>query len=228
MGKELTVDVVQRAIPPKMKVRVTQDMVDKLNNLSTDPLAAEAIRENFISYTHVLRDSKNTLTQYLDAIKYVSYKLMEKTNRDSWMLTFPEKYQKLISNGADDNIINGHVASYNKGKLVNSIMEQVLVPSWVINQPLYQKALNVQAELMLTAKSEKVRSDAANSILTHVKKPETQRVEMDISHKDNSGLKELNETLLALAETQQDAIRKGASTKEIAHTPLEIIDQDGE
>ena len=64
------------------------------------------------------------------------------------------------------------MTSYNKNKLVNLILEQSMIPSWVLNQDMYQKALNVQCELMLTANSEKV-SDAANSILTHLKPPQS-------------------------------------------------------
>jgi hypothetical protein len=36
-------------------------------------------------------------------------------------------------------------------------MAQTLVPSYVLNADLYQKALNTSAELMISAKSEKVR-----------------------------------------------------------------------
>lgn len=38
-------------------------------------------------------------------------------------------------------------------------------------QHIYQKAINVQADLMSNANSEMVRMQAANSILTHLAKP---------------------------------------------------------
>ncbi|WP_211259246.1 hypothetical protein, partial [Dyella japonica] len=41
----------------------------------------------------------------------------------------------------------------------------------IVNQDLFQEALNHQAWLMKNATSEKVQCGAANSILTHLQKP---------------------------------------------------------
>ena len=61
----------------------------------------------------------------------------------------------MLSAGKNAKDISSFVTSYNKNKLVNLILEQSMIPSWVLNQDMYQKALNVQCELMLTANSEK-------------------------------------------------------------------------
>lgn len=91
---------------------------------------------------------------------------------------------------------------------------------WVLNQDIYQKAINAQFTLMTTAKSEKVRSDAANSILTHLKRPEKHQVELDIGVTDSAGMKELKSTLAQLAAQQQEAIKSGTQTQEIAHQQM--------
>ena len=102
-------------------------------------------------------------------------------------------------------------------------MEQSLVPSWVLNQDMYQSALNTQAELMLTANSEKVRSDAANSILTHLKQPETQKVELDVNVKQDSSISQLRDATMKLVAQQREALRAGAvDAQEIAHSPVVI------
>jgi hypothetical protein len=91
-------------------------------------------------------------------------------------------------------------------------MKQTLIPSWVVNQDLYQKALNVQAELMMTARSEKVRSDAANSLLNQLKMPETAKVELDVKVQEDQSINELREATLALARRQREMIESGAMT----------------
>lgn len=213
----LTVQQVEKAVPPSLKSSVTQKFVDTLNNLSTDPVIAEQMRDNFMSYTAVLKDGRFKTDDYLSAVMYVSYKLMGYTNLEAWGRTFPNRYQTLLARNTSSKDIAAHVAAYNKGKLVNLIMEQSMVPSWVLNQELYQKALNVQADLMVNAMSEKVRSDAANSILTHLAKPKDNiAAQINIGIGEHSGMNELRDTLSQLAKQQQELINNGVSTKAIA------------
>lgn len=216
----LTVAQVTEALPPQIKTVISQPMVDKLNNLSTDPEAAAHIRDNFISYTNIIKQGKFTLSQYVHAVAYVTYKMMGYNNREAYSRTFPAKYQKLVSRGATSKDISAYVSIYNKTKMVNLIFEQTIISPWVLNQDLLQKALYTQADLMVNAKSEKVRSDAANSLLTHLKKPETKNFELNIGVADTSGINELKQTMLDMAKMQQDAIKNGQTTQAIAHQTI--------
>jgi hypothetical protein len=216
----LTMQELQQSLPAHIRGNASESLLDLVNSVSTDAQVAEYVRNNFISYTSVLKEGKYKLEDYLNAVTYVSFKLMGYTNKDSYSRTFPQRYQNLIAKGASDKDISAYVAAFNKGKLVNLILEQTLVPTWVMNQDIYQKAITVQAELMLTARSEKVRADAANSLLTHLKRPEKKEVELSIGMAETSGMKELREMLTSLAEQQQELIEKGVSTKEIAHQRL--------
>lgn len=216
----LTVQEVESSLPPQLKAHVCQQMVDELNSLSTDPIAAENMRNNFISYTSVMREGRFKLEDYVAAVVYVSYRLMNHTNKEAYIKTFPGRYQALVARNASDKDISSYVSAYNKGKLVNMIMEQSLVPVWVLNQDILQKAINTQADLMMNATSEKVRSDAANSILTHIKKPETKQIELAIDVKENTGMAEMKDQLRQMADMQRQLIEAGVSTKTIAHQPL--------
>lgn len=216
----LTIEEVKKAMPSHVKIPVTQEMVDQLNKLSNDPIAAENMRNNFISYTSVMREGRFKLEDYVYAVVYVSYKLMRCTNQEAYKRTFPQRYQKLVADGRSDKEISSYVAAYAKGKLVNLIMEQTLIPSWILNQETYQKAINTQAELMMTATSEKVRTEAANSILTHLKRPETKQVELSIGARDDTGMRDLKDTLAQLAEQQRSLIENGVPTQQIAHQKL--------
>jgi len=216
----ITVEEVKKSLPTHLKPAATQEFVTKLNGLATNPEVAEMLRENFISYTHVLREGRFKVKDYMRAVVYVSFKLMGYTNQDAYKRTFPNRHQALVARGASSKDISAYTAAYNKNKLVNMVLEQTLVPVWVLNQSIYQKAINIQAELMLTANSEKVRSDAANSLLTHLKKPESKQVELSIGLEESSGMQELKDTLTSLAQTQQDMIGQGVTTIEIAHQKL--------
>lgn len=212
----LTLDQVQKALPPNLKTSATPGLVDLINNVTTDPIFAEQVRNNFISYTGVLRDGKYKTEDYLNAVTYVSFKLLNHSNQDAYFKTFPQRHANLVAKGTSSKDIAAYVSAYNKGKLVNAIMEQTLVPTWVLNQHLYQEALNVQADLMANSGSDKVRCDAANSILTHLAKPKEAGPLINIDMRETSGMNELRDALAQMARQQQQLISSGVSSRDVA------------
>lgn len=213
----LTVDLVSRTVPPSLKRSVTQSLVDQLNNIHTDPDIAAAMRENFLSYTKVLGEGRFKIEDYINAVKFVSFKLMSMSNKDAYIRTFPQRYQDLMAAGADEKILSSYVSMYAKGKLVNLILEQSMVPTWVLNQDIHQRAINQLAELMVNAKSEMVQATAANSILLHLKKPDAAAGPLvNINMPESSGVKELQATLTQLALQQKQLIEQGVSPRTIA------------
>lgn len=229
MNTPITKELVARALPGNLKSAATDQLADMINQISADPLIAEQIRENFLSYASVLKEGKFKVEDYLNAVAYCSYKLMGDSNQDAYFKTFPQRYANLVAAGRTPKEISSYVAAYAKGQLVNKIMEQTLVPSWVLNQHMYQAALNTQFKIMTDEDvSPKVRSDAADSLLTHLAKPKEAGPLINIDMGETSGMNELKDTLARMAQQQQTLINAGVSTKEIAAqdivdvTPKEI------
>ena len=217
----LTVEELKAALPDRVKKSLNQELIDQINLTLAEPELYEAYRDNLLSYTKVMADGKFKIPNYIDAVKYVSHKLMGCTNIDAYSKTFPGKIVRFTAQGVSGKDIASYVTAYNKSKLVNLIFEQTLIPHYVLNQDLYQKALNVQAELMVSANSEKVRSDAANSLLTHLKMPETQKVELNIGVKEDSSIDALRQATMALAREQRLMVESGAmNAQQVAHTKI--------
>lgn len=214
-----------KAMPVALRGNITDELTDKLNLAIGDPEEARIIRDNMISYTGVLNEGKFRTDDYLSAVMYVSYKLMGHTNGDAYAKTFPDRYASLTARGATAKDISAYVSAYSKNKLVNLILEQTMIPTWVLNAEVYQEAINTQARLMTTAKSEMVRTQAANSILTHLKKPEKHEVELKVGVQETSGMKELQSMLTDLAEQQQKAIEAGMTTREVAHQSMKTVNE---
>lgn len=219
----LTIDQFKQALPDKVKKSINQELIDQINTTLSDPEMFESYRENLLSYTKVMADGRFKVDSYVQAVKYVSHKLMGCTNIEAYTKTFPDKYARFVAQGVQAKDIASYVTAYNKSKLVNLIFEQTLIPSYVLNQDLYQKALNVQAELMVNSHSDKVRCDAANSLLTHLKMPETQKVELEIGVREDSSIAALRATTLELARQQRLMLQAGAmNAQEVAHSKLVI------
>lgn len=224
----LTEDQFKKALPDRMKKSVDLAVMNQVNALLADQNLCEIYRDNLLSYTRVLNDGKYKMDSYVNAIKYVTHKLMGSTNIDAYSKTFPDRIARFTAEKVSSKDIASYVTAYHKSKLVESIMTQAITPTWLLNQDLFQKALNVQAELMMTANSEKVRSDAANSLLTHLKMPETKKVELEIGVKEDSSIDALRAATLELVAQQRAMLQAGAMTaQQVAHTKI-VIDGEAE
>lgn len=206
-----SLEEVKDAVPKSLRSSVTTSLVDKLNSL---PEEGELIRQNFITYSKVLTDGKYKVSDYLSAVMYVSYKLMDCSNEEAYRKTFPDRYNSLLQKGLSRKDISAYVSAYNKGKLVNSILEQTMIPSWILHQDKYNKALNILEDIMVNGRSENVRMKAADSILTHLAKPEAVAPLININT-EHTSINEIKELLVRVATRQQDTIRSGVPTKEV-------------
>ena len=222
----LTADNVIAFLPANTHSKIGKKSVDKINNILNDIDCQEDYRRNLLSFGSVMQTGNYSIEEYINAVLYVSYKIRGETNNICFAKTFPDRMTTYIQQGKSDTQIEKFVKAYNRSGLVNQIYEQSMIPTWVLNQSMFQDALNVQADLMRNAKSEKVRSDAANSILTHLKRPEVQEVKVGVEVLQNTALDDLRKATEKLVNGQrQDIINKNSSVQEIAHSV--IIENEG-
>lgn len=230
MSNELTKEQFLKVLPKDVRSRVSDEVIDNINKLLAEPELREAFRDNLLSYAGVMADGRYKLQGYIDACRYVSYKLLGSSTLEAYAKTFPDRYQRLLDEGTDNSSIAAYSAGFNKTQLVNKIFEQTLVPTHVLNADIFQKAINTQAYLMVNAASEKVRTDAANSILNHLKKPEATKIQLDVSYKEDKTLDDLRASTQALVDMQRRMLEeKVVDAKYIAEStiiPKEIIDAE--
>lgn len=222
----LTREMVEKALPANLKSAATQQLTDQINNITSDPIVAEEIRNSFLSYSKVLQEGKFKTEDYLHAVAYVAYKHMGYSNQEAYFRTFPQRHANLVAKNTSAKDISAYVAAYHRGKLVNLIMEQSLVPVWILNQDAYQKAINTQLDIMENSQSDMARTAAANSLMTHLAKPKDTVNAIQINMPESSGMAELKSMMNQLVQSQRQAIEQGVSTRDIA--AQRIIDAEAE
>mgnify|MGYP003589409439 CR=1 FL=1 len=220
----LQLEAVKKLVPKAQRTMITQDYLDRIEASVTDSDVAEQFKENFITYLNVLSKGKYKMDDYISAVKYISYKLLGYSNIKAYAATFPDRYQRLKDEGQQQ--IEAFVSMYARGKLVNQIFEQTLVPTYVLNAPLHQEALN---ELAMMIKDPDVRGmtkvKACEAILQHTKQPEVVKGELTIGIEQSDTINDLREVVENLANTHKVLLeRKGMSLKQIAET--NVIDAD--
>ncbi len=208
MNQLMTVSLLQAALPKNLHGMATEEFADKINNMVYAPETLEEIRQNFLTYSKVLQDGRFKTEDYLAAVTYVTHKLMGYSNKEAYVRTYPDRYASLVARGSTDKDISAYVSAYSKNKLVGLILEQTMIPAHVLYQDAFHAAINTQIRLMTTSTSDKVQSDAANSILTHLKAPEIKKVQMEVGLSESDGLAELRGMMRELALNQRAAIEQ--------------------
>lgn len=223
----LQLEAVKKLVPKAQRTMITQDYLDRIEASVTDSDVAEQFKENFITYLNVLSKGKYKMDDYISAVKYISYKLLGYSNIKAYAATFPDRYQRLKDEGQQQ--IEAFVSMYARGKLVNQIFEQTLVPTYVLNAPLHQEALN---ELAMMIKDPDVRGmtkvKACEAILQHTKQPEVVKGELTIGIEQSDTINDLREITENLADTYKEMLeKKGMRLKDVAEANIIDITPEG-
>lgn len=219
---QLTEDQFKEALPKTLQKRVDKNVMQNINDVLANSEVAEQLRENILGFSSVLREGKYKLDSYVNAVKYISYRMMGDTQKQAYAKTFPNKMSRWKVLQVSDKDISKYLNIYNKSKLVQSVYEQSLTPTYILNADNYQKAINVQVAIMEDLDvNPRDRVAAANSVLTNLKRPEVQKVELDIGVNDNSVISGLQEVTNRLAQQMHESINSGVYTaKDIAHQKI--------
>jgi len=217
--KDLTLVQLQASMPKKFRHNVTEDMVKFINATEGDEFR-DIYKENLLGFSDVMQLGRYGMTEYLNAVKFVSYKLLGDSNTIAYAKVFPDRYQRLVDKNTPMKTISSFSTTYNKGALVHKILERTLVPVHILNMDIHQEAINIQAELMRDAKSETVRQKAAECLIMQLKAPEAAKIEIDVNY-SNDSIDELRATTRALAQQQMKLIESGAVTAQtVAHSDI--------
>jgi hypothetical protein len=218
-----TIDEVKALLPRGSKSLINNDIIAAINRCTDNDEEdfAAIYRENFVSFSSVLKSSKFSLPDYISAVKYVSYRLMGDTSIDSYMKTFPDRYNRLMEKwvehyGSPELVRSKKIAAYATGysgtQLVSKVMEQSMIPPEILNAPLHQQSINVLADIMLHGVSEKNRVDAAKAVREATAPSATSRIKIDIGVNEGESIKDLRDYMNDLRNMQHQAIVDGIAT----------------
>ncbi len=209
------------------KTTITDQLIETINMIILDePEVGHLVRENFLTYGKVLQNGKYSMDTYLNAIKFVSYKLMNMTNAEAYMHTYPERYEKLekryvgvegLTQEEFEKKVSSYVYAVAKSQLVVTILSQVQIPTKLLNMGLLQEAINVEASLMRSARSEIVREKAANTLIQYLGQEEENKIQIDAGYKKDDIIEQYEVAMKRMVEEQLDQIHKGADVKQIAN-----------
>ena len=200
---------------------VTQEAVDIINESQNDPeFQIETLLQTASLYESVLKGSRSSVPEYLNAIKFVAFMSTNDSN-------YTEAFKKVFSHrpfvlermdlptGSSKYAeLTSAASRYRRTKLVIDIFTVSQVPLDMIFAGKRIKALAVLAEIMEDGNLDKDRINACDVLLKNTAGPENIKIELDIGVKEDSAVKQLNEQLADLAASQYRLLSTGAATLE--------------
>lgn len=231
--EKVTVEELKILYPVKVAGKVLEQAAEILNTATEDMdyVMAKEFRDNCLSFIDILKNSKSRVSfaDYVNACKFATFKLAGNTDVRAYALTFPDRIRRMERDKVPNSHLYQYASIYSKNKTVVEVMAKLVVPTHIMFQDIFHQAVKVQSELMLNDSiSPKVRSDAANSLMTHLKTPEVKQAELKVDVQGSGAIEQLAEALGSLSGKQSEMLREGRySLKDIREaTIIEVGDDD--
>lgn len=203
---------IRDMLPMRTSKTMTQLACKKLNSILSKDEEPAVLREHLLTFANVLRNNTLSVEAYVNAVRFASYKMVGMTNLDAYKKTFPEKVARWMAEGRDNKDMSSNISMYARTKAVIAIMEQAYIPNCLLYRDVEHEAIMSQVNLMRNAKSEKVRHDAANSLLVHLKKQDTAKYRLDIDITPSSAINDLRIAIEELNQAQRQSLNSGVSS----------------
>ena len=223
----MTEQEFKRCLPAALKGSMDDSVREQFNKCLEDPYTRDIMGQNLIGYTSVLQQGKFKLSSYISAVRYCTYKSMGDTNIMAYKKTFPERFTEFEDKDLPMNQINSYVTAYNKSKLVSLVYQALAIPTSILNQDVFQEAINVQRSLMLDPKvSPMVRCQSAKALMDCLKPEEVKQMELSVSVKESDTVEELRKTTNELAKAQLKALQNGADLTALLNAEIVEVKSD--
>jgi hypothetical protein len=224
----LTYEELQELVPKRQRTVISEEIVDKINLIAAEPEAGEEFKQNLFSYSTVIANGSYSLKEYTNGVWFVTLILLGHKDIDAYRIVFKDRYRKLIDKGLDRSKISAYATAVKKTKIVSQLLEQTMVPSYILNAPIYQEALNHSRYLMLNARSETVQQKAAETIMTQLKAPEAAKLEVDISVNKGDIIEDNEAFMRKIAEAKLVEMEKGGDVHKLTNMTMnaEIVEEE--
>lgn len=229
--KVYTAEELQKLLPTK-KALITDDVADIINRSMHEPeFQGESLLQSAITYENVLRGARVGIKEYLNALRFCAYLVsMEDNYTEAYKRTFWDRdfVQERIGLSTDDaryNELTSAASRYRRSKLVTDILTVSAVPFHLLFAGMRYQAVGVLADLMMTAKYDRDKINAAKELLVATKNEDV-RVGLEIGPNQQaiSMQQQLNTQLAELAMNQKKLLEAGLDLKEVQKTGIRLGD----
>lgn len=218
---------------PSKKGVITQEAVDIINRSLNEPeFQGESLAQTAMLYEKVLKGSRVSVVEYLNAIRFCAYMTTNEENYTEaykkvfWDRPFVKERKDLPTDDPKYCELTSAASRYRRSKLVVDILTVSQVPLDMLFAGQRYKALGVLVDVMENGRLDRDRVNAAKEILAATAGADHVKIELDVGIKEDSAVKQLNDQLNEIAANQRNMMSRGVvdlntvgSMKVIEHDP---------
>lgn len=218
----MTNEEFSKMLPSEYRGTVSDSIKSKLELVLKDKDYADGILDNLVTYGSILKEGKYKIDKYIDAVRFVSYKVMGMSSRAAYSKVFPDRYQDMVLNYAEKDMYSV-ISTYNKSKLVTMLYERLMIPTHILNQEVFQESINTLRDIMINPKNGTMaRVQAGKALLDTLRPPEIKKMELDVKTDNTDVIAELRSATRQFAEMQFKALKGGANLEDVINAPVII------
>jgi hypothetical protein len=197
---------------------ITQDDMQEIISIcASGELEVDYFKEKLVAFSGVINGMRGvSALDYIKAIQYCSFIATGDTQYDAYCKTHPDR----VAAKACDGTVRASANLYHKTDLVQKIIGMTEIPLHMIFMSVKYRAVEKLVHLMDSSASDRIQMESADKLLTHLRTPETSKIQIDIGVKSNETMDSLDKTLMALAQKHVDMISSGV------HTAKDIVDAE--
>jgi len=228
--KTYTTEELQRLLPSK-KSLITDEIAEIINKSQNEPeFQGESLLQTAITYESVLKNARVGIKEYLNAIRFCAYLMSMEDNyteaykRTFWDRPFVQERLNLATDSQQYKELTSAASRYRRSKLVTDILTLSQVPLDILFAGYRHKAVGVLADLMMTAKYDRDKINAARELLANTKPPESSKIELELGpNKAAMDMQQqLNKQLGEIAMNQKQMLEQGMTLKDVQKTGLKL------
>lgn len=219
IDEKLELDFLKAQLGKKAK-GVTQETIDEIQHLVSDPEYGPQFLETYVDYFNVMDNNKWGLNKYMQAMKFFTLIEGGHSAIDAYIKVFPERLKSRLANGGTREQMSGEASRYNNNQIVNEIRKVSAIGIQLSHRHLLHEALDTQAQLMRTARSELVRQKASETLIRELKPQEDTKIQLDVAVNERDTLDSLRDATEKLVLAEEQSIKAGLAVKFIAENKI--------
>jgi len=227
----ITREKLQNALPKGSSAKVTDKVLDIINNMGKDTdLQQNLMEERLMSHINLLGKG-NSIEELVNAVKFCTLKRFVGGITKAWGIVFPTKYDSLVRQGKQ---VSNFASMYNTTSLVVEIDTQMILPEYISRMGERNEMFGV---LLNTARgnlhdidgnriktSAHVMMTAAEKFLDRTAPPEESKVQLQVGLDEESKALQQNihDQLRDVAKNQKALLESGKSIEDVQNLDIVI------
>lgn len=208
---------IQQRLPSR-KNTITDEVVEIINQSQTDPeFQGESLLQSASLYETVMQQNRVGIKEYLNAVKFCAFLIsMDDNITEAYKRVFADRdfvkdRMNVDTSSVKYNELTSAASRYRRSKLVVDILTVSQVPLDLMFGGLRHRAVSILADVMMTAKYDRDKINAADKLLQHTASSNL-KIELDIGVKENSAVVSLQAQLAEMAAKQKLFLESGTTT----------------